>query len=126
MKTKIAKLDITQTVIAHADSLAERHSLHIKDFVCHANAELYTILAEIYKLYKQVEGGKQRDKLIKKMREHLKSSNNIKTQANLRQALHPCPQVLDFFTMLALPNCFFFINQHNPLLLFPQKILKLK
>ena len=84
MKTKVTKLDITQTVIAHADSLAERHALYVNDFVTRANSELYEILAEIQKLYEQVEGSKQRDKLIKKMREHLKSSHNIKTQANTK------------------------------------------
>ena len=84
MKTKVTKLDMTQAVIAHADSLAERHALYVSDFVTRANTELYAILAEIHKLYEQVEGSKQRDKLVKKMREHLKSNHNIKTQANTK------------------------------------------
>ena len=84
MKTKVTKLDITQAVIAHADSLAERHALYVSNFVTRANTELYAILAEIHKLYEQVEGSKQRDKLVKKMREHLKSNHNIKTQANTK------------------------------------------
>ena len=84
MKTKVIKLDITQTVIACADSLAERHALYVNDFVTRANSELYEILAEIHKLYEQVEGSKQRDRLVKKMRERLKSIHNIKTQANTK------------------------------------------
>ena len=84
MKNKIAKLDVTQAIITHADSLADRHALYVNDFVTRANSELYEILAEIHKLYEQVEGSKQRDKLVKKMRERLKSSHNIKTQANTK------------------------------------------
>ncbi len=84
MKTKVTKLDITQAVIAHADSLAQRHTLYVSNFVTRANTELYAILAEIHKLYEQVESSKQRDKLVKKMREHLKSNHNIKTQANTK------------------------------------------
>ena len=84
MKTKITKLDITKSIITHADSLAQRHALYANDFVTRANSELYEILAEIHKLYEQVEGSKQRDKLVKNMRERLKSSHNIKTQANTK------------------------------------------
>ena len=84
MKTKITKLNITQVIIAQADTLAERHAIYVNDFVTRANSELYSILAEIYKLYEQVEGSKERDKLVKKMREHLKSNYNIKTQANTK------------------------------------------
>ncbi len=84
MKTKITKLDITKSIITHADSLAQRHALYVSDFVTRANTELYEILAEIHKLYEQIDGSKQRDKLIKNMRERLKSSHNIKTQANTK------------------------------------------
>jgi hypothetical protein len=84
MKTKITKLDVTKSIITHADSLAQRHALYVNDFVTRANTELYEILAEIHKLYEQVEGSKQRDRLVKSMRERLKSSHNIKTQANTK------------------------------------------
>jgi hypothetical protein len=84
MKPKTIKIDVTQSIIAQADSLAERHATYVTDFVTRANTELYAILAEILKLHEQVEGSKQRDKLIKQMRERLKSTHNIKTQANTK------------------------------------------
>jgi hypothetical protein len=84
MKTKTIKIDITQAIITHADTLAQRHATYVNDFVTRANSELYDILAEIHKLYEQVQGHKQRDKLVKKIRERLKSSHNIKTQANTK------------------------------------------
>jgi hypothetical protein len=84
MKPKTITIDINQSIIAQADSLAERHATYVTDFVTRANTELYAILAEILKLHEQVEGSKQRDKLIKRMRERLKSTHNIKTQANTK------------------------------------------
>uniref|UniRef100_UPI0040484BE9 hypothetical protein n=1 Tax=Shewanella sp. TaxID=50422 RepID=UPI0040484BE9 len=84
MKTKTIKLDICQAIIADADTLAERHATYVSDFVTRANTELYAILAEILKLHEQMEGSKQRDKLIKRMRQYLKSTHNIKTQANTK------------------------------------------
>jgi hypothetical protein len=84
MKTKIIKIDINQAIITHAESLAQRHASYVNEFVTRANTELYEILAEIHKLYEQVESSKQRDKLVKKIRECLKSSHNIKTQANTK------------------------------------------
>ena len=84
MKAKTIKLDINQVIISNADLLAERHATYVSDFVTRANTELYAILAEILKLHEQVEGSKQRDKLIKRMRQHLKSTHNIKTQANTK------------------------------------------
>ena len=84
MKTKTTKIDINQVIITHADSLAQRHASYVSEFVTRANTELYEILAEIHKLYEQVQSSKQRDKLVKKIRQHLKSSHNIKTQANTK------------------------------------------
>jgi hypothetical protein len=86
MKTKIIKIDINQAIITHADTLAERHASYVNEFVTRANTELYEILAEIHKLYEQVQSSKQRDKLVKKIRQRLKSSHNIKTQANTKTA----------------------------------------
>lgn len=77
-------MHIKHTIISNADLLAERHSEYVNDFVTRANTELYVILAEILKLYEQVESSKQRDKVIKQMRQHLKSTHNIKTQANTK------------------------------------------
>lgn len=82
MKTKTIKLDATQTIITHADLLAERHASYVSEFVTRANSELYAILAEILKLHEQVQASKQRDKLIKQMRVLLKEHHKIKTQAN--------------------------------------------
>ncbi len=84
MKAKTTKLDICQAIIADADTLAERHATYVSDFVTRANTELYAILADILKLHEQVEGSKQRDKLIKRMRENLRTNFNIKTQANTK------------------------------------------
>ena len=84
MKTKTIKIDINQAIITHADTLAERHASYVSEFVTRANTELYEILAEIHKLYEQVDSSKQRDKLVKKIRQCLKSSHNIKTQANTK------------------------------------------
>lgn len=84
MNTATIKMVIDTAIIAQADSLAERHATYVTDFVTRANTELYAILAEILKIHEQVEGSKQRDKLIKQMRERLKSSHNIKTQANTK------------------------------------------
>lgn len=84
MKTKTTKIDINQAIITHAESLAQRHASYVNEFVTRANTELYEILAEIHKLYEQVDGSKQRDKLVKKIRQCLKSSHNIKTQVNTK------------------------------------------
>ena len=84
MKSTVKKNMIDDAIIADADSLAERHATYVNDFVTRANTELYAILAEILKLHEQVEGSKQRNKLIKRMREHLKSRHKIKTQANTK------------------------------------------
>ncbi len=84
MNTATIKMVIDTAIIAQADSLAERHATYVTDFITRANTELYAILAEILKLHEQVEGSKQRDKLIKQMRERLKSSYDIKTQANTK------------------------------------------
>ena len=84
MKKKIIKIDINQAIITHAESLAQRHASYVNEFVTRANTELYEILAEIHKLYEQVDGSKQRDKLVKKIRQCLKSSHNIKTQVNTK------------------------------------------
>jgi hypothetical protein len=73
-----------EIIIDKANSIAERHATYVNDFVTRANTELYSILADILELHEQVEGSKQRDKLIKLMRQHLKSSHNIKTQANTK------------------------------------------
>ncbi|GEM_PF-2826674 len=73
-----------QCVIKNADSIAERHAKYVNDFVTRANTELYAILADILELHEQIEASQQRDKLIKLMRERLKSSHNIKTQANTK------------------------------------------
>jgi len=86
MKTKTIKIDINQAIITYADTLAERHASYVSEFVTRANTELYEILAEIHKLYEQVESSKQRDKLVKKIRQRLKSSHNIKTQTNTKTA----------------------------------------
>jgi predicted transcriptional regulator len=45
---------------------------------------LYSILADVLELHEQIEASQQRDKLIKLMRERLKSIHNIKTQANTK------------------------------------------
>lgn len=84
MKTKIIKLNITQTIFTHADLVAERHANYVNQFVTRANDELYAILAEILKLYEQIEASKQRDQLIKAMRKHLREVYSIKTQANTK------------------------------------------
>lgn len=84
MKSKTVKLDITKTIITHADLLAERHASYVSEFVTRANDELYAILADIFQLYEQVESSKQRQALIKAMREHLRENYGIKTQANTK------------------------------------------
>ena len=84
MKSKTVKLDITKTIITHADLLVERHASYVSEFVTRANDELYAILADIFQLYEQVESSKQRQALIKAMREHLRENYNIKTQANTK------------------------------------------
>ena len=71
-----------EIILSQANSLAERHASYVDAFVTRANTELYAILAEILKLHEQIEGSKQRDALIKKIRQRLKSSHSIKTQAN--------------------------------------------
>jgi hypothetical protein len=84
MKTKTIKLDIRQAIITHADLLAERHATYVSQFVSRANDELYAILADILKLHEQLEASKQRDKLVKNMRRHLREVHGIKTQANTK------------------------------------------
>ena len=75
-------MNISHAIIAQADLLAERHVNYVSDFVTRANSELYAILAEILKLHEQLEGSKQRDKLIKLMRKNLRENYQIKTQTN--------------------------------------------
>ena len=75
---------ISKTILTHADLLAERHATYVSQFVSRANDELYAILADILKLYEQLEASKQRDKLIKAMRQQLREAHGIKTQANTK------------------------------------------
>ena len=84
MSSTDKKYAINNAIISAADTLAERHATYVSDFVTRANTELYEILAEVLKLHEQVESSQQRDKLIKRMRERLKSTHNIKTQANTK------------------------------------------
>ena len=49
MKVVQKKIDINQTIITHADLLAQRHQDYVSEFVTRANGELYAILAEILK-----------------------------------------------------------------------------
>lgn len=84
MKKETIKADIHYTILTHADLVAERHASYVSQFVTRANDELYAILADILKLYEQIEASKQRDKLIKAMRQQLREVYGIKTQANTK------------------------------------------
>lgn len=75
---------VNQSILTHADLVAERHASYVSQFVTRGNEELYAILADILKLHEQLEGSKQRDKLIKAMRHHLREVYGIKTQANTK------------------------------------------
>lgn len=82
LKIMITKLN--QSILTHADLVAERHASYVNQFVTRANDELYAILAEILKLYEQIEASKQRNQLIKAMRKQLREVHSIKTQANTK------------------------------------------
>lgn len=84
MKSNNKKYIIENSIIKQANSIAERHATYVNDFVTRANTELYAILADVLELHEQIEASQQRDKLIKLMRDRLKSSHNIKTQANTK------------------------------------------
>jgi hypothetical protein len=64
--------------------LADRHALYVDQFVTRANDELYAILAEVMALYEQVQASPDQAKLIKHIRQHLRDSHSIKTQANTK------------------------------------------
>ena len=82
MKAVQKKIDINQTIITHADLLAQRHQDYVSEFVTRANVELYGILAEMHKLHEMILASPKMDRLIKQMRKLLKDTHNIKTQAN--------------------------------------------
>jgi hypothetical protein len=73
-----------ELLLTHADLLAERHASYVSQFVTRGNDELYAILADVLKLHEQLESSKQRDKLVKAMRQHLREVYGIKTQANTK------------------------------------------
>lgn len=73
-----------QSILTQADLLAERNASYVSEFVTRANDDLYAILADIFQFCEQVESSKQRQALIKSMREHLRENYGIKTQANTK------------------------------------------
>jgi len=84
MKAVQKKIDINQTIITHADLLAQRHQDYVSEFVTRANVELYGILAEMHKLHEMILASPKMDRLIKQMRKLLKENYNLKTQSNTK------------------------------------------
>jgi hypothetical protein len=78
------KLDIKNSILTHADLLAERHASYVSQFITRGNDELYAILADVLKLHEQLVSSKQQHKLVKAMRQHLREVYGIKTQANTK------------------------------------------
>ncbi len=79
------KIDFSkQAILTHADLLAERHASYVSQFITRGNDELYAILADVLKLHEQLVSSKQRDKLVKAMRQHLREVYGIKTQVNTK------------------------------------------
>ena len=68
--------------IVIADILAERNVAYTEQFVTRAQAELYEILSGIMALSLQVQSSNACEKIIKKMRDTLRSDFSLKTQKN--------------------------------------------
>lgn len=84
MTSNILKLTSQHSIINQADTLAQRHSSYVDQFVTRANDELYAILADIMALYEKVKNSSDHEKMIKHIRKHLREEHGIKTQANTR------------------------------------------
>ena len=72
------------SLIAEADEVAKEHETYHEQFVVSANDALYKILANMLQVCINVDASSDSDRVVKEMRNKLKSDFGIKTQSNSR------------------------------------------
>jgi hypothetical protein len=75
---------LIETIVCSADEVAVKHGNYVDNFVSRANNELYEILADIMKIYEQIEKSPHKDKLIKSLKQRLKNCYGLKVQSNTK------------------------------------------
>lgn len=84
MKPTNNQIAISHPIITKANSIADQHTQYVEQFVTRGNTALYQILADIFKVYEQLEACDIKERVVKEMRKHLREVHNIKTQANTK------------------------------------------
>jgi len=77
--------EVINSYLNNGHELAKKHDEYIEKYITKANEELYQLLSEIMTYAQAVINDANTEKIIKRMRNELKSTHNIKTQANSSQ-----------------------------------------
>ena len=84
MRITNTEIAISHPIIKNANSIADQHAQYMEQFINRGNTALYQILADIFRVYEQLEACEIKERVIKEMRKYLRESHNIKTQANTK------------------------------------------
>lgn len=84
MRITNTEIEISHPIIKNANSIADQHAQYMEQFINRGNTALYQILADIFRVYEQLEACEIKERVIKEMRKYLRESHNIKTQANTK------------------------------------------
>lgn len=78
MKTTNNQIAISHPIITNANSIADKHTQYVEQFITRGNTTLYQIIADIFKVYEQLESCDIKERVIQEMRKHLREVHNIK------------------------------------------------